>query len=198
MPAAYQEMMDSVQPAKRVAHHGGGSAQDLRLFFTVTATVYHSTAHFSTDNISQFSRHSRCDPYSIYASPVTEYPTRKQVLRAFRCRCGPEATAAEKCSPEEQAHPYDLPLQNGGNIKMFILQIGAHQKRQNILKLHLFYAIISSCDELTFQMLRKGGRGREKTAADPDVRLTDDPFPKAIRRFKAAAAETQIGAEHAP
>ena len=39
---------------------------------------------------------------------------------------------------------------------MFILQIGAHQKHQNILKLHLFYVIISSYDERTFPALRKG------------------------------------------
>ena len=39
---------------------------------------------------------------------------------------------------------------------MFILQIGAHQKRQNILKLHFFYATMSSRDELTFPALWKG------------------------------------------
>lgn len=39
---------------------------------------------------------------------------------------------------------------------MFILRNGAHQKRQNILKLHLFYVKMSSRDELTFPALRKG------------------------------------------
>ena len=39
---------------------------------------------------------------------------------------------------------------------MFILRIGAHQKRQNILKLHLFYVTMSCRDELTFPAFRKG------------------------------------------
>jgi len=41
---------------------------------------------------------------------------------------------------------------------MFILQIGAHQKRQNLLKLHLFYAKIKCRDELVFLTLREGVR----------------------------------------
>ena len=39
---------------------------------------------------------------------------------------------------------------------MFILKIGAHQKRQNVLKLHLFYARIKCRGELGFPTYRKG------------------------------------------
>ena len=33
----------------------------------------------------------------------------------------------------------------GGDLSMFILRIGAQQKRQNILKLHAIYVIINNC-----------------------------------------------------
>ena len=46
---------------------------------------------------------------------------------------------------------------------MLNLQIGAHQKRQNILKLHLFYATMNCRDELTFPAFRKGVHQWEKT-----------------------------------
>lgn len=41
-------------------------------------------------------------------------------------------------------------------MKTFIVQIGAHQKRQNVLKVHFFYDTMRCRDELVFLTLRKG------------------------------------------
>ena len=46
--AAYKEMVCFVKPTKRIAHHGGGSAQDLHLFPTRTGSLYHLRLRIST------------------------------------------------------------------------------------------------------------------------------------------------------
>ena len=45
---------------------------------------------------------------------------------------------------------------------MFNLQIGAHQKNQNILKLLLFCVIINNCDELAYPVFRKKSINEQK------------------------------------
>ena len=83
---------------------------------------------------------------------------------------------------------------------MFILRIGAHQKRQNILKLHLFYVKMNSRGELTFPALRKGvlngmqpkilqrlpGQASIKTTMNCYVHVTDESMSKAIQQFEKA------------
>ena len=49
---------------------------------------------------------------------------------------------------------------------MFILRIGGHQKRQNILKLHFFYA----------------------TIMDHYIHVTDDSMNKAVQQFETLFA----------